>query len=133
MAPSTEVPELEPVISNRKGRPRASTLEAQRATPQKARDWKVWRKSPFSIFRDDEVPDDLAEGKLRSEISKSEGDARKDLQALLSDYTRFKDKPGFLIGSSILFSWTYQRREIADDGTIGSKYLLRRQCYQTNS
>ena len=50
MAPSTEVPELEPVISNRKGRPRASTLEAQRATPKKLGTGKSGesRPSPFS-------------------------------------------------------------------------------------
>ena len=101
MTPSTEVLELEPVLSNGNGLPRAPTLEAQRATPKTARDWRLWRKFSFSLFKDDEVRDDLAEEKLRSEISNSEGDARIELEVLLSDYTRFKDRPGSSVGSSI--------------------------------
>lgn len=85
MTPSTEVLELEPVQSNGNGLPRAPTLEAQRATTEPSRDWRLWRRFTFSILKDDEVPYDLAEGKFRSKISNSEGDARKDLEALLSD------------------------------------------------
>ena len=136
MTPSTEVLELEPVQSNGNGLPRAPTLEAQRVTQNPTRDWRrwrLWREFSFSLLSDDEVPDDLAEGKLRSEISKSEGDARKDLEALLSDYTRFKGRPGSWAGSSILVSWLFQKRETADDGTIGSKILAQHVLYNTNS
>jgi hypothetical protein len=136
MTPSTEVLELEPIQSNGNGLPRAPTLEAQRATQQPTRDWKrwrLWREFSFSLFSDDEVPDDLAERTLKSEILKSEGDTRKDLEALLSDYTRFKDRPGLSVVSSIVLSWILQKREIADAGTIGSKTPAQQKIYYTNS
>jgi hypothetical protein len=85
------------------------------------------------LFSDDEVPDDLAERTLKSEISKSEGDTRKDLEALLSDYTRFKDRPGLSVVSSIVLYWILQKREIADAGTIGSKTPAQQKIYYTNS
>lgn len=133
MTPSTEVLELEPVQSNGNGLPRAPTLEAQRATTEPSRDWRLWRRFTFSFFKDDEVPYDRAEGKFRSKISNSEGDARKDLEALLSDYTRLKGRPGSWVGSSILVSWLFQKRETADDGTIGSKTPFQHILYETNS
>jgi hypothetical protein len=122
MAPSSEAIDLQPVgQANGNILPRSPTLEAQRNSSTIALARRRWGKLFLSLFTVDEVPDELVEEKLKSAILKSKDSERGSLKQLLSAYTRLKHKSGYVVGSSMLRSSIFEKRETSSDGTIGSK------------
>lgn len=115
MAPGSESIHLEPInVSNAATLPRHPTLEAQREPsiiPRRSNRWII-------AFSDEDIPDDATEQKLKDARSKSDGDVRRHLSGLLSDYSRLKDNMSYGIGDELSRCFTVT--DDSQDGVVKS-------------
>ena len=73
-----------------------------------------------SVFTGPETPEDATEQQLRAEISRSKDDKRTFLTNLLREYRRFKNAPGYHVGTCILQSWLFNA-DLAESGVHGTE------------